>query len=293
VNIVNNYCNPFSDHFRETVQDFHALSRTKKVAAIAAAVFGALLTPYLLCVGGVALFQLTVKWLKTGITGEVESKTIQVKDKTVSTENKIDRLSRMARIPVDKRELDAIAKGYAIVSENNNYTGKGFQRIGGNGSYEGDFVNGQWHGHGIYIYNWEGNIYDGEFSEGYLTGSGVSLDLTRSIFFEGNFVDCKFHGQGLVRYYRDKITVTCRFNEGCPEGRCTKKWDGQGKIEVSYTSGIRVGETTITLEDGNRYVGHFEVDINRPDLTFEGRGIHYHPDGQEEAGFFNYSHERF
>jgi len=63
---INNYCNPFSSHFRQSVEDYKSLSLPRKVATVAAAIFGAIATPYLLCVGGVALFQLAVKWLKPG-----------------------------------------------------------------------------------------------------------------------------------------------------------------------------------------------------------------------------------
>jgi len=99
---INNYCNPFSSHFRQSVEDYKSLSLPRKVAAVAAAIFGAIATPYLLCVGGVALFQLAVKWLKPGeiAAAEKASNLPQATDQIVlSPEEFIDQLDSGEALP--------------------------------------------------------------------------------------------------------------------------------------------------------------------------------------------------
>ena len=63
INTVYNYFNPNSERSLESADKFHKLTLIKKVAVVAATIFGAVITPFFLCLGGVALFQLSVKWL--------------------------------------------------------------------------------------------------------------------------------------------------------------------------------------------------------------------------------------
>jgi len=99
---INNYCNPFSSHFRQSVEDYKSLSLPRKVAAVAAAIFGAIATPYLLCIGGIALFQLAVKWLKPGEIAAADKTSNHTQDTNqivLSPEEFIDRLDSGEALP--------------------------------------------------------------------------------------------------------------------------------------------------------------------------------------------------
>jgi len=152
--VVNNYCNPFVNQFRESVQEFRSLSMPKKVATVAAGVFGALATFYLLGAGGVALFQLSVKWLKTGqsVAGEPKAEQI-IKGEQVSTrEMKINRLKSLIYLSTEERIAKAEREGYQVLSEEDlaGFTGKGFY-IEGDEIYQGEVRNGKPDGKGILI----------------------------------------------------------------------------------------------------------------------------------------------
>lgn len=120
------YFNPFSERCSQAWEDFKELSLEKKVIAIAAAVFGAILTPFFLFTGGVALFRLTVEWLKTTASvGEEQSS--EVDDPPPATTFKLE---------VTDEDL------------RQGFTGEGVYRISDDQAYYGGFLNGQRHGSG-------------------------------------------------------------------------------------------------------------------------------------------------
>ena len=116
--------------------------------------------------------------------------------------------------------------------------------------YEGDFVNGKYHGRGVHtwpsgarykgdfrdnkrtghgIYTWpNGNRYEGEFVDGDRTGHGIFMWASGSRY-EGNFRDNKRTGHGIYT------------------------WPNGTRYEGGFVDGEVHGQGIWTFPDGNRY----------------------------------------
>ena len=65
--------------------------------------------------------------------------------------------------------------------------------------YQGDFVDGKFHGRGKYYFAESGKIYEGDFHENNMEGKG-RLTLTDNSYYEGDFKNGKMHGFGKKVY---------------------------------------------------------------------------------------------
>ena len=114
------------------------------------------------------------------------------------------------------------------------WNGKGTQIITfggmeGTDKYEGEFKNGQWHGHGTHI-TYNGLKYEGEYKNGMLNGQGK--ENIKGAIYEGEYKDGRWNGIGIYTF-------------------------SNGKYEGEFEDGTYNGQGTFTESDGTKYVGEF------------------------------------
>ena len=93
--------------------------------------------------------------------------------------------------------------------------------------YEGDWLNNYHHGNGTYIYF--GYRYDGEFSEGYIQGTGV-------LYFSEDAIDIAENIEELEKF-DFKNNFSYRYVGGFKNG----KFNGQGTLTIGYASTVFSG----------------------------------------------------
>ena len=109
-------------------------------------------------------------------------------------------------------------------------------------SYEGEFLNDVKNGKGKIFYNTNGDFYEGDFSNGQITGKGFYVWKNKHTYF-GDFLGGKMHGKGIY------------------------KWSDGNEYEGEYINNIKEGEGVFKWKDGRIYKGTF---VNgRP----HGRGV--------------------
>ena len=118
--------------------------------------------------------------------------------------------------------------------------------INGNLIYEGDFLDGKYHGHGT-LYEavkferkgitteFKGIKYVGEFNKGKYGGFGklyIDHNLGKYLYYEGQFNDGIFNGEGILYYQNGKKYYDGKFKNGEICGKGTKFYkNGSKKIE--------------------------------------------------------------
>ena len=115
--------------------------------------------------------------------------------------------------------------------------------------YMGEFKGGKFHGNGN-LYKKNGDIYDGEFFEGFLKKGKINFN--NGDVYEGDLIDDKFEGKGTYKY-KNGDTFSGDFIQG------NKKFG-----EIIYNNGYK-------------YEGYFEED------KYNGEGILYKSDSKEEV----------
>ena len=109
-------------------------------------------------------------------------------------------------------------------------------------SYEGEFLNDVKNGKGKIYYNNNGDFYEGDFTNGQITGKGFYVWKNKHTYL-GDFLGGKMHGKGLY------------------------KWTDGNEYEGEYINNIKEGEGVFKWKDGRIYKGTF---VNgRP----HGRGV--------------------
>nr|DAZ40298.1 MAG TPA: hypothetical protein [Caudoviricetes sp.] len=148
------------------------------------------------------------------------------------------------------------------LQHNDNLTGRGkLQYISGRLKgqyYEGEFVNGQINGNGIF-YQSDGKQVVGNFKNG-LNGYVKVYDKTRNLLFEGGF-NGSYHGKG-VYYNSDGSTFQGEWSNG-------QIISGKGTLRIRLNSGIIVKDIG-TFERGN----------------LQGRGKRYILSGEDAGGYW-------
>lgn len=98
-------------------------------------------------------------------------------------------------------------------------------------SYEGDWVEDGWHGHGIYRYrNDEGTVYEGDWVKGVRHGQG-KLTYKDGSFYKGEFQNNQMWGRGI--YVGN-----------------SSSGEGNVQYEGEWRANMRQGQGTSLLEDG-------------------------------------------
>ena len=134
------------------------------------------------------------------------------------------------------------------------FHGKGIYTIPDGGRFEGDFVDGKIHGKGIRHFP-DGKRYEGDFVQGKIDGKGI-IRFPDGGRFEGDFVDGKFHGKGIYNF---------------PDGK---------RYEGFFENGKLTGKGMLNFPNGGRYEGDFL------DGKMHGKGIRVFPNGTRYDGYF-------
>ena len=145
------------------------------------------------------------------------------------------------------------------------------REINANGElYEGKFVNGKLTGKGIYKNKNNKSTYIGDFENSMRHGKGELF--TNDFHYKGDFRNNKLNGKGKIEIYKEG-EYEGTFKDNQFEGKGMLKWkDGKYYIgEVSKGKMNGYGEEIFS--DGNRYKGHFVDGVK------DGRGKLFTPDG--------------
>ena len=128
--------------------------------------------------------------------------------------------------------------------------GKGEEMCEDEYNYTGDFKDDMWHGNGQ-IKNYEtGDVYNGQFDKGEMTGKGI-LKWKNGEIYEGTFVKGIKHGKGI------------------------HKWPDGSFYKGEYINGIREGKGEYKWPDGRIFKGKFKN--GKPDgkgkISYKGKTI--------------------
>ena len=105
-----------------------------------------------------------------------------------------------------------------------------------NGVYEGQYLNGKFHGQGTYTWA-DGNKYVGEFKDGIQDGLGIST------FVSGKFAGGKYVGQ---------------FKNQKQHGQGTYTWANGDKYVGEWKDGVQHGQGTFIFANGTVDKGIWE-----------------------------------
>ena len=116
--------------------------------------------------------------------------------------------------------------------------------------YTGEFFQDLRHGHGLLEFLENGDIYEGDFNMGEMTGKGIYIWKNKQIY-DGDFVKSIKHGKG--KY----------------------KWPDGYEYEGDYNNGIREGNGIYKWKDGRIYKGQFKdgKPHGKGILTYKGKSF--------------------
>lgn len=124
-----------------------------------------------------------------------------------------------------------------------------------NGTYEGNFTNGQWRGKGKKTFP-NGDIYEGEYNGFKSNGYGV-LTWAKGEKYEGNFVDGKAEGQGTF-YYLDGTRYTGNLSNFSRSGYGVYYYLDGSVYSGNWTNGQKNGQGNLEYPSGKVENGTFE-----------------------------------
>ena len=165
-----------------------------------------------------------------------------------------------------------------LFMNNNPKEGKNLKlyRTSGNINYEGNILNGEYHGHGI-LYGktkiernrMQSELqfikYIGEFKNHKFNGKGqLYLDhyLGQYLFYEGNFVDNKLSGNGKMFYQNKDIFYEGQFENNDINGKGIKYYkNGKIKNEGIFSNNLCIQGIYYSPDGEKLYEGEFKNDI--------------------------------
>lgn len=173
--------------------------------------------------------------------------------------------------------------------------------------YTGSFLNGNYHGYGLYVDS-DLNQYDGEWASGLRSGighwTGSSGDQYKGEFFNGlfsgrgqftffngdiyvgDFKDGKINGQGEYLYLNGE-TYKGSFKDGIPSGKGELKKNSGIKLSGCFENGEVFKESCcVYYEDGRVYKGSVDEKF-RP----HGRGVMELPSSNIIPGVWNHGQQ--
>lgn len=119
-------------------------------------------------------------------------------------------------------------------------------------TYEGELVNGEIHGRGIFIEP-NGTKYEGDFVEGNRQGWGVII-FPDGLAYTGEFLNNEMHGRGSIRF-SDGSTYSGAFRNNTMHGQGIVIEPDGTKYEGDFVEGVKQGFGIITFPDGTNYKG--------------------------------------
>jgi hypothetical protein len=241
-----NYFNPFSNQFKESRNDFSNLTLIRKIAAVAAGIFGGLITPFLLFTGSVALFQFAVKLLVPEFGPDDDRK----------------KMTGFCKYTTDQGVV------YKANFFNGMLQGQGKVTYTNGDCYEGEFLDDIPKGKGKVTYT-NGDCYEGEFLDGIPQGQGKITYKNRNCY-EGNVVNGLPQGQGKITYKNEVSyahdTETINYGQGAyyegnvvngiPQGKGRITFGNKANISYYYVHS-RTGKGVSSFSNGDCYEGNF------------------------------------
>ncbi len=184
--------------------------------------------------------------------------------------------------------------------------------LNGELKYEGDFFNGQYHGHGIlyekgnyekkgifsefkYIhyvgefkndkYNGQGKLYmdncfgkylfyEGNFDNSYFSGNGKIYYQNKKLFYEGQFENNNLNGKGIKYYKNGNIKFQGIFSNNICTFGVYYSPDGTKLYEGEFKSEIPLESNNIIIYDNNTNK-RYQGEIHNG--LYEGKGVEYCP----------------
>jgi hypothetical protein len=133
-----------------------------------------------------------------------------------------------------------------------------YMSVYGNGTYIGGKKDGKRHGNGIMYYN-SGNIYKGDWVNGYRDGIGTFLFSPTGNKYVGEWKNDKANGKGTFTWVNGDVYVgdykdNKKHGKGYMMGEGGTKLIYEGELEEDW---LRKG--TYYYPDGSKYIGHFET----------------------------------
>ena len=147
---------------------------------------------------------------------------------------------------------------------NNLPNGFGVLKLDNGIIYEGDWLNGKYHGKGELILGsgkYKGDKYIGDFINGFKDGVGTYFHKNGSKY-KGQWKKDKFHGTGIYIWI-DGGRYEGEFKMGLKHGKgkelLSGKWKGD-KYDGEYSFGIKSGKGVYTYKNGYEYKGIWKKD---------------------------------
>ena len=161
-----------------------------------------------------------------------------------------------------------------------NFNGKGIFYYNNGDRYEGNFVDGKCEGKGEIYYKDGKILYDGDFKNNKCEGKGTFY-YNNGDHYEGNFVDGKCEGKGIY-YYKDGDHYEGDFKNGKYEGKGKIYYkDGKLQYDGDFKNGKYEGKGKLYRKDGT-----LQYDGNFVDGNFNGKGIYcYNNEDRYEGNF--------
>lgn len=144
--------------------------------------------------------------------------------------------------------------------------------------YKGAFVNGLFHGWGVYTYN-SGDRYEGEFQSDMKSGNGTMF-FANGDKYTGEFKSDTMNGQGTF-YFNNGERYTGEFLSNRMTGKGTRFYNSGHKYEGDFKNDLRHGNGVLTFQNGDVYKGEFSDDKRT------GKGTYVFTDGARYIGDFD------
>jgi hypothetical protein len=175
-------------------------------------------------------------------------------------------------------------KGSKIKEYNNCYkTGK----YSNGDRYEGEFVNGKFHGKGIYI-SYTGAKYEGDFILGKYHGYGV-INFPDGSKHSGEWKSGNRHGKGTL-LHKDGTRFDGQWANDIRNGKGIYLYPNGSKVNTEYKDGVEINNLTnpklfevktINYSNGDKYDGPvYEGRKN-------GKGVYFFKNGDKVSGHFS------
>lgn len=182
-----------------------------------------------------------------------------------------------------EEDRSVVVTAYSGEFETGKFHGTGVATYANGDVYDGQWVHGEWQGHGEVRYASTGGSYAGDFVHGYYHGFGKLLFGTGGGSYTGDFARGQFNGQGTRVYgtsnngtkrqyegsWEDDepdgtgalecadYTLVAQFQRGKAHGRGIQSWTNGDEYEGEFSEGFYHGKGCIKYAGGGEYDGEF------------------------------------
>ena len=167
-------------------------------------------------------------------------------------------------IKIDQNRRRHIYKGDIV---NFKKEGKGKEKTSLH-TYEGEFKNDLKHGKGKIYYNNNGDFYEGDFTNGEITGKGHYVWNNKHSYI-GDFECGKMHGKGVYKW-ADGNEYEGEYVNNIKEGEGIFKWKDGRIYKGTFVNGRPHGKGVLTVNgvtfdaifENGRYLGDYQLAMN-------------------------------